>query len=127
MSKELLLKESNFLVSETDLKGNIIFANDEFCEYAGYGIDELIGKPHNIVRHPDMPKPAFKDLWEVIKNNKIWKGFVKNKSKNGDYYWVYATIYPTIISTGEKGYMSCRKMATRDEIQKIEKIYKNMK
>lgn len=123
MSKERLLTESSFLVSETDEKGIISFANDDFCNYAGYTIDELIGKPHNIVRNPDMPKEAFKQLWETIKSGKTWKGFVKNRSKNGDYYWVHATIYPMTISNGEKGYMSCRRMATKEEIKSAELLY----
>ncbi len=69
MSKEIVLDDYAFLVSETDEKGIIIFANDDFCKIAGYGIDELIGKPHNTVRHPDMPKAAFKDLWETVKSH----------------------------------------------------------
>ena len=82
MEKEMILDDFAFLVSETDEKGIIIFANDDFCKMAEYSVDELIGKPHNIVRHKDMPKVAFKDLWETVKRNEIWSGYVKNATKS---------------------------------------------
>ncbi|MFB1033596.1 MAG: PAS domain-containing protein, partial [Aliarcobacter cryaerophilus] len=104
-----------------------IFANDDFCKIAGYGIDELIGKPHNTVRHPDMPKAAFKDLWETVKKGNIWTGYVKNATKDGDYYWVFATVYPTITSEGSKGYLSCRRKASIEEIKTHENLYKQLK
>ncbi|RXJ87540.1 PAS domain-containing protein [Arcobacter sp. CECT 8985] len=122
--QETVLNEYAFLVSETDKKGNITFANDDFCEIAEYTLDELIGKPHNIVRHKDMPKKAFKDLWNTIKQNKIWTGYVKNATKSGGYYWVYATIYPFQNSKNEDGYLSCRRRASQQEIKDIEVIYK---
>lgn len=125
--KEILLDNNSFIVSETDEKGFIKYANDEFCEISEYSLDELIDKPHNILRHPDMPKAAFEDLWKTIKSGNIWKGFVKNKTKLGNYYWVYATIYPLESSDGSKGYMSCRKVASRDEIEKAIELYKTMK
>ncbi len=125
--KEILLDNNSFIVSETDEKGFIKYANDEFCEISEYSLDELIGKPHNILRHPDMPKAAFEDLWKTIKSGNVWKGFVKNRTKNDNFYWVYATIYPLESSDGSKGYMSCRKVASRDEIQKVEELYKTMK
>ncbi|MDP3291659.1 MAG: PAS domain-containing protein, partial [Sulfuricurvum sp.] len=96
MGSEYVLKDTDFLVSQTDEKGNILFANDDFCKIAGYTIDELVGKPHNIVRHADMPKAAFKDLWDTVKSGKIWTGYVKNATKSGGFYWVYATVYPNI-------------------------------
>lgn len=125
--KEILLDNNSFIVSETDEKGFIKYANDEFCEISEFTLDELIGKPHNILRHPDMPKAAFEDLWKTIQSGNIWKGFVKNKTKLGNYYWVYATIYPLESSDGSKGYMSCRKVASRDEIEKAIELYKTMK
>ena len=127
MSKEVILDEYAFLVSETDEKGVITFASDHFCEIAGYHVDELIGKPHNIVRHPDMPKQAFKDLWDTVKSGKIWTGYVKNATKNGDFYWVFATVYPTITTEGSKGYLSYRRKATRKEIERAENLYKTLK
>ncbi len=120
--KEIMLDDTSLLVSETDSKGNIVYANDTFLEVAQYQLDELIGKPHNIIRHPDMPRSAFKNLWKTIKNGEVWEGFVKNYTKSGNFYWVYATVFPY----GDNHYLSVRKMATRDEIEKYEKIYKKM-
>ena len=126
MEKEMILDDFAFLVSETDEKGIIIFANDDFCKMAEYSVDELIGKPHNIVRHKDMPKVAFKDLWETVKRNEIWSGYVKNATKSRNYYWVYATVFPTITSDGKKGYLSCRRKATKEEIDEHIELYKNL-
>ena len=126
MSKEIVLDNSVFLVSETDEKGNIIFANEDFCRIAEYSVNELIGQPHNIVRHKDMPKAAFKDLWDPIKQGKVWTGYVKNQTKSGNYYWVFATVFPTIISEGTKGYLSCRRKATQEEIDESIELYKQM-
>lgn len=126
-SKEIVLKDHAFLVSETDEKGIITFASDDFCEVAGYSVEELIGKPHNIVRHPDMPKEAFKSLWETVKKGEVWTGYVKNATKDGNFYWVFATVYPTITNEGKKGYLSCRKKATTSEIEKATILYKTLK
>ena len=127
MSKEIVLDDYAFLVSQTNEKGIITFASDDFCEIAVYSVEELIGKPHNIVRHPDMPKEAFKSLWETVKSGKIWTGYVKNATKNGDFYWVFATVYPTIIDNGEKGFISCRRKASKEEIEIASNLYKTMK
>jgi PAS domain S-box-containing protein len=123
MNKEVVLDDAVFLVSETDEKGVIIFANDDFCRIAEYSVDELIGKPHNIVRHKDMPKVAFKDLWDTVKQGKVWTGFVKNATKSGNFYWVFATVFPTTTSEGTKGYLSCRRKATQEEIDEANKLY----
>lgn len=127
MNNELILDDKSFLVSSTDEKGIIQFANDEFCQYAEYSLDELIGKPHNLVRHPDMPKAAFKDLWTTVQSGNKWRGFVKNKTKNGNFYWVFATVFPFTSSDGVKGYISCRRKASRKEVEKYEALYKEMK
>ena len=95
IDNEIIMPKEMIIVSETDEKGNIIFANDDFCKIAGYDISELLGNPHNIVRHQDMPKLAFEDLWKTIKSGNVWKGIVKNKTKNGGFYWVRATVYPS--------------------------------
>ncbi len=124
---ELILDDKSFLVSETDERGIILFANDEFCHFAGYSLEELIGKPHNIVRHPDMPKAAFEDLWKAVQSNKRWRGFVKNKTKDGKYYWVFATVFPFTSSNGGRGYISCRRRASRKEVEKYEILYKKMR
>ena len=126
MEKEMILDDFAFLVSETDEKGNILFANDDFCKLAEYTVDELIGKPHNIVRHKDMPKAAFKDLWETVKKDQVWSGFVKNATKSGNYYWVFATVFPTITSDGKKGFLSCRRKATPGEINEHIPMYKDL-
>jgi len=127
MSREVVLKQDAFLVSETDEKGVIRFANDSFCNIVGYSIDELIGARHNIIRHPDMPKAAFADLWKTIQSGETWTGFVKNLTKNGDYYWVYAVIYPIESCDGSKGYLSCRRKPSQEEIDEHEALYKQMK
>ena len=126
MGKEMILDDFAFLVSETDEKGIIIFANDDFCKMAEYSVDELIGKPHNIVRHKDMPKAAFKDLWDTVKRDEVWSGYVKNATKSGNYYWVFATVFPTITSDGKKGFLSCRRKATRQEIDEHDALYKTL-
>lgn len=119
---EILLKDKSFLISETDENGIITFANDDFCEISGYSLEELLGQNHNIVRHKDMPKIFFKELWSRIKNGEVWSGVVKNRTKDGSFYWVYATIYPFISCSGSKGYISCRKRASRDEIEHMDKL-----
>ena len=122
MSREYVLTEEDFLVSQTDKKGIITYANEDFCKVAGYTLEELIGKPHNIVRHPDMPKAAFADLWNTVKQNKVWTGYVKNSIQGGGFYWVYATVYPM-----EGGYMSCRRKPSKAEIEDVQKLYKTMR
>jgi aerotaxis receptor len=126
MSKEIVLDDSAFLVSETDERGIIIFANDDFCKIAEYDVDELIGKPHNIVRHKDMPKAAFKDLWDCVKQGKVWTGYVKNATKSGNYYWVFATVFPTTTSEGNKGFLSCRRKASQEEINESIELYEKL-
>jgi len=121
--KEYLLDDYAFLVSETDSKGNILFANDDFCKIAGYTLEEMIGKPHNLVRHKDMPKLAFKSLWETVKKGDVWTGYVKNATKDGGFYWVFATVYPFENYKGELGYISCRRKASTKEIDEATKLY----
>ncbi|GHV06977.1 hypothetical protein AGMMS50229_12830 [Campylobacterota bacterium] len=123
---EVMLKDNHFLVSQTDAHGKIIFANADFVAISGYSLDELIGKSHNIVRHPDMPKAAFKQLWDTIKAGKVWTGFVKNKTKSGDHYWVYATIIESQSCHGSKAYLSARRKAFANEIAEADALYKTM-
>lgn len=127
MSKEIFLDKSTMIVSQTDLKGTILYANEDFCKIAGFTKDELIGKPHNIVRHQDMPKAAFADLWDTIKAGKTWNGIVKNKTKNGDYYWVNATAYGVTKKDGEKTYISVRTKPTKNEVENAQSLYKQLK
>jgi len=127
-TNEIVLQDDSFLVSYTDAKGNIKFASDDFCTVAEYDVHELIGKPHNLIRHPDMPKAAFKDLWETVRKGDVWSGFVKNRSRTGKFYWVYATVYPYKDQDGSLGYISCRtKIASREEIAHYEALYKKMR
>ena len=111
------------IISHTDEKGQITYVNDEFVEYAGFTREELIGKPHNIIRHPDMPQEAFRDMWATLKAGRAWQGMVKNRRKNGDHYWVKATATPR----SDGGYMSVRLQPTQDEIQAAEVLYKKMR
>ena len=122
--QETVLDDYAFLVSETDSKGIILFANEDFCKIAEYDIDELIGKPHSLVRHPDMPKKAFQSLWDTVQAGEVWTGYVKNATKSGGYYWVFATVYPFESCDGNKGYLSCRRKASVKEIEEIIEVYK---
>ncbi|MCB1139296.1 MAG: PAS domain-containing protein [Leptospiraceae bacterium] len=110
---------STFLVSRTDQKGRITYANDAFCKVSGYEPDELIGKPHNVVRHPDMPRETFKGLWADLKSGRLWSGMVKNRKKNGDHYWVKAWIYPYEDREGNSHFESVRVEMT-DEMNRKE-------
>ena len=92
--------DASYLVSKTDINGIITYANEQFIKISGYSKDEIIGKPHNIIRHPDVPSKLFKELWETIKNKKIWKGEFKNRAKDGTTYYVYATIFPLVDTKG---------------------------
>ena len=116
------------IVSKTDLKGIITYANTPFCKLSGYSKEELIGKPHSIVRHPDMPKAAFKDMWDTIQQGKRWRGFVKNLRKDGKYYWVEAVIQP-IFDEDENiiGYISARKPVADEIKEKYQKKYDEMR
>ncbi|AXX86330.1 PAS domain-containing protein [Malaciobacter marinus] len=125
--QETVLDEYAFLVSETNEKGIISFANDDFCKIAEYSLEELMGQPHNMVRHKDMPRKAFKSLWETIQRGDIWTGYVKNATKTGGYYWVFATIYPFESCDGSKGYLSCRRRASEAEIKSAQELYAKWK
>lgn len=115
-----------FLVSSTDLKGVLTYANDDFIKLSGYTREELIGKSHNIVRHPDMPQAAFRDLWDTIKQGKPWQQLVKNRAKNGDHYWVKAYVTPIFQGSSIVGYQSVRTKPTHDEITAAEGLYRKL-
>lgn len=104
-----------YLVSKTDLKGITTYANETFVELSGFSRDELIGKSHNVVRHPDMPPQAFADLWRTIKEGLPWTGIVKNRAKDGDHYWVKAFVVPVRENDAVVGYMSVRSEPSRAE------------
>ncbi len=125
--REIEYDEKLALVSKTDLKGIITYVNDAFVKLSGFPREELIGKNHNIVRHPDMPPWAFEDLWHTVKSGHPWRGIVKNRAKNGDHYWVRATVSPITHEGKITGYLSLRKKPSRSEISDAEALYKNPK
>ncbi len=120
------MKEDSILVSQTNTNGVITYCNQDFIDISGYSKEELIGANHNIVRHPDMPKAAFHDLWETLKNNRTWTGLVKNRCKNGDFYWVKANVTQLKDEGKVTGYMSVRNNATRAEIANAEILYEKL-
>ncbi len=124
---EEYLFEGRAIVSETDPKGVITFANRKFCEISGYTIDELVGEPHNIIRHPDMPKAAFEQMWKTLQSGTLWHGLVKNLRKDGKYYWVDTEVTPAYDENGVlKGYMAARKPAARKNIEETAALYAKM-
>jgi len=120
---EIKLEKDTLIVSETDEKGILIYANEEFCKISGYTKDELIGQDNNIVRHPDMPKETSLELWNAIQAGEIWNGIVKNKTKNGDFYWLNATAYSSKDAKGNKRYISIRVKPTDVEIKNAIALY----
>ncbi|MCI1193728.1 methyl-accepting chemotaxis protein [Calidifontimicrobium sp. SYSU G02091] len=115
------------LVSVTDLKGRITYANDAFVEVSGFARDELLGQPHNVVRHPDMPAEAFRDLWATIAAGRPWTGIVKNRRKNGDHYWVRANATPIVRDGRIAGYLSVRSAVSPTEVQAAEALYARLR
>ena len=114
------------IVSSTDLKGIITYANRKFCEIAGYTKDELIGKNHNLIRHPDMPKTVFQEVWDTIQAGKEWTGIVKNLRKDGRYYWVYSHITPVITDGEISGYTAVRRAASMTEVEETIPVYRDL-
>ena len=124
---EYYFSSDQYILSETDEKGLIIYANDVFCDIAGYTLDELIGQPHNIVRHPDMPRIAFKGLWDDIQSKGFWTGIVKNRRKDGAFYWVHATALKRVRSDGSITYLSVRRIPDRAEVNACIPLYAELK
>jgi len=124
---EYLLREGESIVSTTDLKGNITYVNPCFVEVSGFTEDELIGSPHNMVRHPDMPTEAFADFWTTLKAGKQWTGMVKNRRKNGEYYWVLANVTPVKENGQPTGYMSVRTKPGQAQINAAHLVYRKFK
>jgi len=124
---EYILKDTETVVSKTDLEGRITYANQDFIHISGYTEDELIGAPQNIVRHPDMPAEAFADFWRTLKSGKAWTGIVKNRCKNGDHYWVEASAAPVIENGRITGYTSVRIKPSREQVAAAEQIYRDIK
>ncbi|HLZ98059.1 MAG TPA: methyl-accepting chemotaxis protein [Steroidobacteraceae bacterium] len=124
--REVELKDGETIVSKTDLKGVITYCNRTFQEISGFSESELMGKAHNIVRHPDMPPAAFQDLWNTLKAGRPWSGMIKNRCKNGDHYWVYAETSPVVEGGAVTGYLSVRFKADRSAVDAASKLYKSM-
>lgn len=123
---EFAFPEGETLVSVTDLKGRITYCNPAFIHVSGYSREELLGQPHNLVRHPDMPEEAFRDMWATIEAGLPWTGLVKNRRKNGDHYWVRANATPMMDGSQITGYLSVRTVPGRDEVQAAERLYATM-
>lgn len=124
---ERRMREEDFIVSKTNPKGIITYCNPIFIEFSGYTEQELLGKQHNIIRHPDMPRAVFKFAWETIQARQEFFGYVKNMSKDGSYYWVFAHITPDLDPSGQLvGYTSVRRYPKPHAIAAIAPLYQNM-
>ncbi len=126
INREYEYSKDAVLISKTDTKGKITFVSPDFASISGYKVEELLGKPHNIIRHPDMPKSVFKEMWDTIESGQPWHGFVKNLRKNGEYYWVEATILPIRQSNQIVGYISIRKKPSRKKVIESDALYKKI-
>jgi len=114
------------IVSQTDVNGTITAANDSFITMSGYSREEIIGSPHAILRHPDMPAAAFADLWQTLQAGDKWYGYVKNLRKDGGYYWVYATAIPNVRDGVVKGFTSVRREPSKTKTAECKKLYSEM-
>ena len=125
--RERVMRENDFIVSKTDPKGIITYGNPIFIEFSGYTEEELLGSQHNIIRHPDMPRSAFKLVWDTIQGGNEVFAYVKNMSKDGGFYWVFTHITPDFGPGGKiVGYTSVRRCPKRSAIEKIEPVYRQM-
>jgi aerotaxis receptor len=124
---EFVIPDGVNLVSTTDLQSHITYCNPAFVAVSGYDRDELLGQPHNMVRHPDMPQEAFRDMWDTLQSGSPWSALVKNRRKNGDHYWVVANATPIVENGQAVGYMSVRTKPTREQVQEAEALYARMR
>lgn len=125
--RERTWREDDVIVSKTDLKGRITYANRTFLEVSGYSEAELLGKPHSIIRHPDMPRCVFKLLWDTIESGNEIFAYVKNMAKNGDFYWVFAHVTPTFDARGQIiGYHSNRRLPERQNVLIFDDLYRQL-
>ena len=123
---EYVLDDEDVIITHTDLQSRITYANEAFVRSSGYPLEECMGRPQNLVRHPDMPKVAFRDLWRTIKTGRSWTGLVKNRRKNGGYYWVRANVSPIVEQGRRIGYLSVRVKPSAAEIQAAEALYRRI-
>ena len=126
-NNEIVMNNGSILVTRTDLQGKILYANDEFLKISGYSRHEIIGKDHNIIRHPDMPPELFEDLWKTVKAMRPWAGVIKNRSKSGDFYWVHANIIPQFEKGKLVGYLSVRYEPKKAELELSQALYRDIK
>ena len=125
-NQEVELGDSDLLVSRTDASGVITFVNQKFVDISGFSEQELVGSPHNIVRHSDMPREAFADLWSTIRAGKPWEGLVKNRTKSGDHYWVRANVTPLIEDGKISGFISIRSKPDRSQVDQAQEAYAHL-
>lgn len=123
---ERIMEDGTALVTMTDLTGKITYANHEFAKITGMEVSELMGKPHSLIRHPDMPRSAFQDFWETIQAGDPWNGMVKNRASTGDHYWVDANASPRIENGVHTGYISVRRKPAREKVEKADRLYKDI-
>lgn len=125
--QERLMREDDFIISKTDLKGRISYCNRIFIEFSGYTEEELLGSQHNIVRHPDMPRGVFKFMWDVLGQQKECFAYVKNMAQDGSFYWVWANVTPSLNPQGQaEGYFSVRRKPGRGAVSAISDLYRLM-
>lgn len=127
IDREVVFDEAQQLVSTTDLKGKITYSNNSFCLVAGYSLEEMVGKPHNLVRHPDMPRAVFRELWLHLRDGKAWRGAVKNRCSDGRYYWVDAYVTPIFQDGKITGYQSVRTRLAPEHRARAEQLYHQLK
>jgi aerotaxis receptor len=127
VDREVPYPDGKLIVSRTDPSGIITHANRAFVEMSGYSREELLGVNHYVLRHPDMPAVAFKDLWDTVTQGKKWQGYVKNLRKDGAYYWVKATVIPNIRNGELVGYTSVRRKPSRSKIEESEALYATLR
>ena len=114
------------IVSQTDVAGNITMCNEAFVHMSGWSREQLMGAPHSILRHPNMPKAAFGDLWTTVDQGTRWSGYVKNLRRDGGFYWVYATVIPKIVDGAVVGHTSVRREPSRDKVEELAAVYVTM-
>ncbi|SBS27029.1 Aerotaxis receptor [Marinomonas aquimarina] len=128
LEKEVVLKDDDLIVSKTDKKGKITYANRSFMQVSGYSEQMLLGEPHNLIRHSDMPRGAFRLMWKMLQNGEEFFAFVKNRCLDGSYYWVFANVTADLDEHGEaQGYFSVRRKPPRSALPTCEELYRNMR
>lgn len=125
---EIVMRDDDFIVSKTDAVGRLTYCNPIFIEFSGYTERDLLGQQHNIVRHPDMPRAVFALLWQTLKEGEEFMGYVKNLSKDGSYYWVFATVTPSFKTNSQEiiGFFSVRRKPDKTKLPIIESLYRDM-